>query len=83
MAGSDHFVNMHMKHIQWRLDCLVFYFGTSKSIKPERDPDILGMSTLTLIIQEFVLFLPLTLWKLLRIKCTTCQPGLTLRIVKA
>ena len=30
MARSDNCVNMHIKHIQWRSDCLIFYFGTSK-----------------------------------------------------
>ena len=30
MAISDNCVNMHVQHIQWRSDCLVFYFGTSK-----------------------------------------------------
>ena len=30
MARSDNSVNMHIKHIQWRLDRLIFYFGTSK-----------------------------------------------------
>ena len=31
MARSDNCVNMHVQHIQWNTDCLVFYFGTSKS----------------------------------------------------
>ena len=30
MARSDNCVNMHIKQIQWRSDCLIFYFGTSK-----------------------------------------------------
>ena len=30
MARSDNCVNMHVQHVQWRSDCLVFYFGTSK-----------------------------------------------------
>ena len=29
MARSDNCVNMHVQHIQWRLDCLIIYFGTS------------------------------------------------------
>ena len=31
MGRSDNFVNMHIKHIQWKSDYLIFYFGTSKS----------------------------------------------------
>ena len=30
MDGSDNCVNMHVQYIQWRSDCLIFYFGTSK-----------------------------------------------------
>ena len=31
---------MHIKHIQWRLYCLIFYFGTSKGNQPgERSSD--------------------------------------------
>ena len=30
MARSKMFVDMHIKHIQWRSDWLIFYFGTSK-----------------------------------------------------
>ena len=30
MARSNNSVNMHTKHIQWRSDCLILYFGTSK-----------------------------------------------------
>ena len=30
MSRSDNFVNMHIKHIQWSLGCLIFYFGTLK-----------------------------------------------------
>ena len=30
MERCENCVNMHIKHIQWRLDCLIFYFGTSK-----------------------------------------------------
>ena len=30
MARGDNFVNIHIKHVQWRSDCLIFYFGTSK-----------------------------------------------------
>ena len=33
MARSDNSVNMHIKHIQWRSDCLILYFGTSKCNK--------------------------------------------------
>ena len=59
MARSDNCVNMHIKHIQWRSDCLIFYFGTSKGNQTgETNPVILGMYTQTRIIQQFVLFLP-------------------------
>ena len=27
---SDNCANMHVQHIQWRSDCLIFYFGNSK-----------------------------------------------------
>ena len=30
MARSDSSVNMHVQHVQWNTDCLVFYFETSK-----------------------------------------------------
>ena len=30
MTRSNNSVNVHIKHIQWRSDCLIFYFGTSK-----------------------------------------------------
>ena len=30
MARSDNGVNMHIKHIQWRSECLIFNFGTLK-----------------------------------------------------
>ena len=30
MTRRDNGVDMHIKHIQWRSDCLIFYFGTSK-----------------------------------------------------
>ena len=30
MARSDDCVNMYLQHIQWKSDCLVYYFGTSK-----------------------------------------------------
>ena len=30
MARSDNCVNMHVKHIQCRSDCLIFYFVTFK-----------------------------------------------------
>ena len=30
MARSDNYVNMHVHHIQWRSDSLIYYFGTSK-----------------------------------------------------
>ena len=30
MEFDDNCVNMHIKHIQWRSDFLIFYFGTSK-----------------------------------------------------
>ena len=30
MARSDNCVNMYLQHIQWKSDCLVYYFGTSK-----------------------------------------------------
>ena len=30
MSRSDNCVNMHIKHIQWRPDGLILYFGTSK-----------------------------------------------------
>ena len=30
MPRSENCVNMHIKHIQWRPDCLILYFGTSK-----------------------------------------------------
>ena len=40
IAISDNSVNMHVQHIQWRSDCLIFYFGTSKGNHTgERDND--------------------------------------------
>ena len=30
MARRDKCVNMHVHQIQWRLDSLIYYFGTSK-----------------------------------------------------
>ena len=30
MVGSDNCVNMHVQHIQWRWDSLIYYFVTSK-----------------------------------------------------
>ena len=30
MARSNNSVNMHIKHIKWRSDCLILYFVTSK-----------------------------------------------------
>ena len=30
IARSDNCINMHVQHIQWRSNCLIFYFGTSK-----------------------------------------------------
>ena len=30
MERSDNVVNIHIKHIHWRLDWIIFYFGTSK-----------------------------------------------------
>ena len=30
MARSEKCVNMHVQHIQWRLDILIYYFGNSK-----------------------------------------------------
>ena len=30
MVRSENCVNMHVQHIQWRSDSLVYYFGTSK-----------------------------------------------------
>ena len=30
MAISDNCVNLHIKHIKWRSDGLIFYFGTSE-----------------------------------------------------
>ena len=30
MPRSNNCVNMHLHHIQWRLDSLIYYFGTSK-----------------------------------------------------
>ena len=29
MVRSDNCVNMHVRHIQWRLNRLIYYFGTS------------------------------------------------------
>ena len=31
MARSNNCVNMHVQHIQWRSDSLIYYFGTLKS----------------------------------------------------
>ena len=33
MAVSNNCVNIHVQHIQWRLDSLIYYFGTSKGNK--------------------------------------------------
>ena len=30
MARSDNYANMHLQHIQWRSDILIYYVGTSK-----------------------------------------------------
>ena len=30
ITRSDNYVNMHVQHIQWRSDSLIYYFGTSK-----------------------------------------------------
>ena len=35
MVRSDKCVNMHVQHIQWRLDCSIFYFVTSKGNQME------------------------------------------------
>ena len=31
MARSNNYKNMHLSHIEWRNDCLVFFFGKSKA----------------------------------------------------
>ena len=35
MTRSDNSVNMHIRHIQWRSDCLILYLGTSKGNQTE------------------------------------------------
>ena len=35
MTRSDNCVNMHIRHIQWRSDCLILYLGTSKGNQTE------------------------------------------------
>ena len=40
MARSNNCVNMHVQHIQWRSDSLIYYFGTSKGNQMgDRDND--------------------------------------------
>ena len=40
MARSENCVNIHIKDIHWRSDCLIFYFGTPKGNKTgERSSD--------------------------------------------
>ena len=56
---SDNCVNIHVQHIQWRSDSLIWYFGTLKAIKREIEPMILGMCIQTPRIKPFFL---LSLW---------------------
>ena len=43
MARADNCVNMHVNHVQWQDDCLLFFFGKSKKNRLEMHQTDLGM----------------------------------------
>ena len=52
MVRIDNCFNMHVQHIQWRSDSLIYYFVTLKAIKQEIEPIVIGMCIQTSVIQK-------------------------------